>query len=96
MTIANDENKGRGGICMYCGFAFVSKSLEPEDIAIVYDELIAHDKQCPKSPLVKRIAELEAEKNRLREVLERITRHCEENNNGSVACEWARKALLEI
>lgn len=55
----------RGGICMYCGYAFKAKSLDPEDIAVVYEQLIAHDKQCSKNPLVKRIADLEVKNERL-------------------------------
>jgi len=80
----------RGGICMYCGYAFVAKSLEPKDIAVVYEQLIAHDKQCPKNPLVKRIGELEAENARLKEERAEL-RICEGCGMPARLCEMYKK-----
>jgi hypothetical protein len=61
MATKPTKPRRREGFCIYCGFSFLIPSNEPEDMARVYEVLIAHDKECPKNPFVVEIARLRAE-----------------------------------
>lgn len=48
-------------ICIHCGLVIHANDASEVEIARIYDEMRAHDLVCEKSPLVERIAELEAD-----------------------------------
>lgn len=46
-------------MCVYCGDAIIYDTREVTDMAAAHAQIVEHDQQCPKNPLVARIAELE-------------------------------------
>ncbi|MGM0703846.1 MAG: dATP/dGTP pyrophosphohydrolase domain-containing protein [Pseudomonadota bacterium] len=46
--------------CIYCGYAIAHGDHGSTSTGQAYQQLIEHDRQCPKNPLVARIKELEA------------------------------------
>ena len=51
--------KTHAAMCVYCGDAIIYDTREVTDMAAAHAKIIEHDQQCPKNPLVARIAELE-------------------------------------
>ena len=46
-------------MCVYCGEAVIYDTREVTDIANAHAKIVEHDQQCPRNPLVARIALLE-------------------------------------
>lgn len=46
-------------MCVYCGEAVIYDTREVTDMAAAHAKIVEHDQQCPRNPLVARIAELE-------------------------------------
>lgn len=53
------SNNTHAAMCVYCGDAIIYDTREVTDMAAAHAQIVEHDQQCPKNPLVARIAELE-------------------------------------
>lgn len=66
------QTKTRNAFCIYCGFTFEyqpNQEKSREAMQEAHNKLLAHDAECPRNPLVKRLKELERERN---EALEKV------------------------
>lgn len=56
------SDKTHAAMCVYCGEAIIYDTREVTDMAEAHAKIVAHDRVCPKNPLVARIAVLEQER----------------------------------
>jgi|GEM_PF-3478359 len=52
-------SNNHAAMCVYCGEAVIYDTREVTDMANAHAKIVEHDQQCPRNPLVARIAELE-------------------------------------
>lgn len=52
-------DKSRAAMCVYCGEAVIYETTEVTGMAAAHAKIVEHDQQCPRNPLVARIAALE-------------------------------------
>jgi hypothetical protein len=52
-------SKSHAAMCVYCGEAVIYDTREVTDMAAAHAKIVEHDQQCPRNPLVSRIAHLE-------------------------------------
>lgn len=52
-------DKTHAAMCVYCGEAVIYDTREVSDMASAHAKIVEHDQQCPRNPLVARIAYLE-------------------------------------
>lgn len=49
------SNHTHAAMCVYCGEAIIYDTREVTDVADAHTQIVEHDQQCPKNPLVARI-----------------------------------------
>ncbi|SES11608.1 hypothetical protein SAMN04487958_107152 [Vreelandella subterranea] len=59
-------------MCVYCGETIIYDTRQVTDMADAHAKIVAHDQQCPKNPLVARIAEVEDREAALAAHLDRL------------------------
>lgn len=62
-------------MCVYCGETIIYDTREATDMAAAHAQLIEHDQQCPKNPLVGRIAFLNQQNTALQEQCDEYRDH---------------------
>lgn len=70
------DNK-HAAMCVYCGDSIIYDTREVTDMAAAHAQIVEHDQQCPKNPLVARIAELEEREQALAAYIDRLSRAIE-------------------
>lgn len=53
------SDNNHASMCVYCGDSIIYDTREATDMAAAHAQIVEHDQQCPKNPLVALIAELE-------------------------------------
>lgn len=88
-------NANHAATCIYCGEAVIYDTREEADMQAAHQRLVDHDQTCPRNPLVARVAELEAQVERLRQALQDIDSDLEGRNflEKSSLRDTARSAL---
>ena len=60
------SDNNHAAMCVYCGEAIIYDTRKVTDMAAAHAQIVEHDQQCAKNPLVARIAELERERDAYR------------------------------
>jgi len=62
-------------MCVYCGETIIYDTREVTDMAAAHAQIVEHDQQCPKNPLVGRIAFLNQQNTALQEQCDEYRDH---------------------
>ncbi len=91
------SDNSHAAMCVYCGESIIYDTRKVTDMESAHRQIVYHDQQCPRNPLVARIGVLVEQRDRLKEALRKIDADLEGRNflGSSNLRDTARAALKE-